>query len=50
MMERFENKKEVILEESNFLTSCTTLPLLYEGHVIGKIIVVKLEVKNDISF
>ncbi|XP_020089310.1 uncharacterized protein LOC109710911 [Ananas comosus] len=35
MMERFENKKEVILEESNFLTSCTTLPLLYEGHVIG---------------
>uniref|UniRef100_A0A0D9XIH0 SAP domain-containing protein n=1 Tax=Leersia perrieri TaxID=77586 RepID=A0A0D9XIH0_9ORYZ len=34
-MEAFENGKEVILDDGNFQTACTTLPTLQEGNVIG---------------
>ncbi|KAF0892917.1 hypothetical protein E2562_019571 [Oryza meyeriana var. granulata] len=34
-METFKNGKEVILDDCNFQTACTTLPTLREGHVIG---------------
>ncbi|XP_062200384.1 uncharacterized protein LOC133903056 isoform X2 [Phragmites australis] len=34
MMETFQ-LKEVVLDSCNFLTVCTTLPTLQEGHVIG---------------
>ncbi|KAL6640855.1 hypothetical protein ACP70R_019036 [Stipagrostis hirtigluma subsp. patula] len=35
MMETFQAQKEVVLDNCNFLTVCTTLPTLKEGHVIG---------------
>ncbi|KAG0549452.1 hypothetical protein BDA96_01G257000 [Sorghum bicolor] len=35
MLETFRHSNEVVLDTSNFLTVCTTLPVLQEGHVIG---------------
>ena len=34
-MEMFQHSNEVVLDINNFLTVCTTLPALQEGHVIG---------------
>ncbi|KAJ0971626.1 hypothetical protein J5N97_019585 [Dioscorea zingiberensis] len=34
-LQKFNGGEEVILEEYNIFTSCTTLPSLYEGHVMG---------------
>lgn len=35
MVETFHHSNEVVLDTSNILTSCTTLPALQEGRVIG---------------
>ncbi|RLN19478.1 uncharacterized protein C2845_PM02G13410 [Panicum miliaceum] len=35
IMETFQHSNEVVLDICNFLTVCTTLPALQEGHVIG---------------
>ncbi|XP_026658336.2 uncharacterized protein LOC103701850 isoform X1 [Phoenix dactylifera] len=35
MLERFDNGKEIVLEDYNICTACTILPSLYEGHAIG---------------
>ncbi|CAD6342539.1 unnamed protein product [Miscanthus lutarioriparius] len=35
MLETFHHSNEVVLDTFNFLTVCTTLPALQEGHVIG---------------
>jgi hypothetical protein len=35
MMETFHPKKDLVSDNCNFLTACTTLPTLQEGHVIG---------------
>ncbi|EHA8590502.1 hypothetical protein COCNU_scaffold019532G000060 [Cocos nucifera] len=35
MLERFDNGKEIVLEDYNICTACTILPSLCEGHVIG---------------
>jgi hypothetical protein len=37
MLETFRHSNEVVLDTSNFLTVCTTLPALQEGHVIGNL-------------
>ncbi|KAM0948922.1 hypothetical protein DsansV1_C06g0064801 [Dioscorea sansibarensis] len=35
LLQKFNDGEEVILEEYNFSTSCTTLPSLHEGYVMG---------------
>ncbi|XP_073117528.1 uncharacterized protein [Elaeis guineensis] len=35
MLKRFDNGKEIVLEDYNICTACTILPSLCEGHVIG---------------
>ncbi|PVH31832.1 hypothetical protein PAHAL_9G243500 [Panicum hallii] len=35
IIETFQHSNEVVLDICNFLTVCTTLPALQEGHVIG---------------
>ncbi|KAJ1295494.1 hypothetical protein BS78_01G228500 [Paspalum vaginatum] len=35
MMETFQHSNEIVLDTCNFLTVCTILPALQEGHVIG---------------
>lgn len=37
MMETFQHSNGVVLDTSNFLTVCITLPGLQEGHVIGNL-------------
>jgi hypothetical protein len=37
MMKTFHHNNEILLDTSDFLTVCTTLPVLQEGHVIGNL-------------
>ena len=34
-MGKFDNGEEVVLEDCNFATSCSSLRSLFEGYVIG---------------